>query len=102
MKERDWFSKFAFEVFHEYFLDRSTFDTFVDSMAADEEKSRFLKVASFYKFLVKDGRFSVPGYEDAKYFDQTSEGSVGGSAGSSTMYMPVRPIQTLRPVTSMR
>ncbi len=41
------------------------------SIAADEEKSRFLKVASFYKFLVKDGRFSVPGYEEAKDFDRT-------------------------------
>ncbi len=58
MRERDWFSNFAFQVFHEYFPSRSAFDTFVDSIAADEEKSRFLKVASFYKFLVKDGRFN--------------------------------------------
>jgi hypothetical protein len=71
LKERDWFSNFAFQVFREYFPGRSAFDTFVDSIAADEEKSRFLKVASFYKFLVKDGRFSVPGAEQAKYFDET-------------------------------
>jgi hypothetical protein len=71
LKERDWFSNFAFQVFREDFPGRSAFDTFVDSIAADEEKSRFLKVASFYKFLVKDGRFSVPGAEEAKYFDET-------------------------------
>lgn len=71
VKERDWFANFAFEVFREYFSDRSAFDTFVDSISADEEKGRFLKVASFYKFLVKDGRFSVPGYEEAKDFDRT-------------------------------
>jgi hypothetical protein len=71
LKERDWFSNFAFEVFHKYFPDRSAFDIFVDSIATDMDKSRFLKVASFYKFLVKDGRFFVPGYEDAEYFDQT-------------------------------
>ena len=43
----------------------------MDAIAADEEKSRFLKVASFYRFLVKDGRFSVPGAEQTKYFDET-------------------------------
>ena len=66
-----WFSDFAFQVFHKYFPDRSAFDSFVGSITADEEKSRFLKVASFYKFLVKEGRFSVPGAEEAKYFDET-------------------------------
>jgi hypothetical protein len=71
LRERDWFSNFAFQVFCEYFPDRSAFDTFVDAIAADEGKSRFLKVASFYKFLVKDGRFSVAGAEEAKYFDET-------------------------------
>ena len=71
LKERDWFSNFAFRAFREYFPGLSAFDTFVDSIAADEEKSRFLKVASFYKFLVKDGRFSVQGAEEAKYFDET-------------------------------
>jgi hypothetical protein len=71
VQERDWFSDLAFNAFQKYFPDRSAFDTFVDSIAADEEKSRFLKVASFYKFLVKNGRFSVPEYEEAKYFDET-------------------------------
>ena len=70
-EQRNTFSPFAFESFQDYFGSRSEFDAFVDSIATDEEKSRFLKVASFYKFLVKDGRFSVPGYEKAKYFDET-------------------------------
>jgi hypothetical protein len=70
-KERDSFSPLAFHAFQEYFDSRSDFDAFVDSIAADEEKSRFLKVASHYKFLVKDGRFSVPEYEEAKDFDET-------------------------------
>jgi hypothetical protein len=70
-EQRNTFSPFAFESFQEYFGSRSEFDAFVRSIAADEEKSRFLKVASFYKFLVKDGRFSVPGYEEAKDFDTT-------------------------------
>jgi hypothetical protein len=71
LQERDWFSDLAFNAFQKYFESRSTFDAFVDSIATDEEKSRFLKVASFYKFLVKDGRFSVPDYAEAKYFDET-------------------------------
>jgi hypothetical protein len=70
-QQRDHFSPFAFDAFQEYFGSRSMFDAFVASIPADEEKSRFLKVASFYKFLVKDGRFSVPGYEETKYFDET-------------------------------
>jgi hypothetical protein len=70
-EQRDVFAPFAFEPFQEYFDSRSEFDAFVRSITADEEKSRFLKVASFYKFLVKDGRFTVPGYEETKYFDET-------------------------------
>jgi hypothetical protein len=65
------FSAFAFEPFQKYFGSRSKFDAFVDSVVGDEEKSRFLKVAAHYKFFVKDGRFSVPGYEETKYFDET-------------------------------
>jgi hypothetical protein len=70
-QQRDWFSNLAFDAFEKYFDSRSEFDAFVDSIAGDAEKSRFLKVASFYKFLVKNGRFSVPGFEEAKYFDHT-------------------------------
>jgi hypothetical protein len=70
-EQRDYFSPLAFQPFQEYFANRSEFDAFVNSIAADEDKSRFLKVASHYKFLVKDGRFSVPGYEEAKDFDRT-------------------------------
>jgi hypothetical protein len=70
-QHRDWFSDLAFDAFQKYFDRRSHFDAFVDSIAGDEEKSRFLKVASHYKFLVKDGRFSVRGAEETKYFDET-------------------------------
>src|SRR4029077_15957629 len=71
LQHRDWFSGLAFDAFQKYFDSRSDFDAFVDSIVGDEEKSRFLKVTSFYKFLVKDGRFSVPGYEEDKNFDKT-------------------------------
>ena len=71
LQEKDWFSDLAFNAFQRYFDRRSTFDAFVDSIATDEEKSRFLKVVSFYKFFVRDGRFSVPEYEETKYFDET-------------------------------
>jgi hypothetical protein len=71
LEHKDWFCNLGFQAFQKHFDDRSEFDTFVDSIAPDEEKSRFLKVASHYKFLVKDGRFSVSGYEETKYFDET-------------------------------
>jgi len=71
LQHKGWFSDLAFQAFREYFPDRLSFETFVNLISADEEKSRFLKVASHYKFLVKDGRFSVSGYEEAKSFDET-------------------------------
>jgi hypothetical protein len=71
LQHKDWFSDLAFQALQKYFKSRSDFDVFVNSIVADEEKSRFLKVASHYKFLVKDGRFSVAGYEEAKDFDET-------------------------------
>ena len=71
LQHKEWFSNLAFQAFEKYFNSRSQFDAFVNSIVGDEEKSRFLKVASHYKFLVKDGRFSVDGYEEAKYFDET-------------------------------
>jgi hypothetical protein len=71
LQHKDWFSDLAFQAFQKYFKSRSDFGAFVSSIVADEEKSRFLKVASHYKFLVKDGRFSVAGYEETKYFDET-------------------------------
>ena len=71
LQHKDWFSNLAFQAFQKYFASRCDFDAFVDSIVADEQKSRFLKVASHYKFLVKDGRFSVPEYEEAKDFDRT-------------------------------
>jgi hypothetical protein len=71
LQHKDYFSDLAFQTFQEYFNSRSALDAFVNSIAVNEEKSLFLKVASHYKFLVKDGRFSVPGYEGAKDFDET-------------------------------
>ena len=71
LQHKDWFSDLAFQAFQKYFKSRSDFDAFVNSIVANEEQSRFLKVASHYKFLVKDGRFFVAGYEEAKYFDET-------------------------------
>ncbi len=71
LEHKDWFSNLAFQAFEKYFASHSDFDAFFNSIVGDEEKSRFLKVASHYKFLVKDGRFSIPEYQEAKDFDQT-------------------------------
>jgi len=46
-EQRDHFAPFAFEPFQKYFPNRSEFDAFVYAIAKDEEKSQFLKVASF-------------------------------------------------------
>jgi len=46
-EQPDHFAPFAFEPFQKYFPNREEFDAFVYAIAKDEEKSQFLKVASF-------------------------------------------------------
>jgi len=48
---------YAFDVFQQYFADGKALETFFNSIGSAKEKNKFLKVASFYKFLVKDGNF---------------------------------------------
>jgi hypothetical protein len=71
LERRELFSTYGFDAFQKYFKSRSDFDAFVNAIAGDEEKDRFLKVASHYKFLVKDGRFTVRGSKKDKSFDET-------------------------------
>jgi len=48
---------YAFDVFKRYFKNRKAFETFFNAIRNEEEKDKFLQIASFYKFLVKDGNF---------------------------------------------
>jgi hypothetical protein len=71
---KDKFLDYSWEVFVDYYDDRSDFESQFDQIPTDEDKNLFLKIASFYKFLVRDGRFVIDdsnGDDDAGYFDET-------------------------------
>jgi hypothetical protein len=70
LERRKLFSTYGFDAFQKYFKSRSDFDAFVNAITGEKEKDRFLKVASHYKFLVKEGRFVVPGVDAKNYFDE--------------------------------
>lgn len=49
---------YSFDVFGKYFSDgRVSFDAFYNKINEEEEKNKFLKISSFYKFLIIDGKF---------------------------------------------
>ena len=54
----------AFTALHSQFADRNVFETFYRSLRTNERKDEFLRIASFYLFLVKQGDWyiTVPGY----------------------------------------
>jgi hypothetical protein len=54
---KDHFLPLAFDGFRQYFGDEREFEVFVDSIQEDREKDRFLRISSFYKYLIKDGNF---------------------------------------------
>jgi hypothetical protein len=56
LKDAKYFD-YAFDVFQRYFTNRKAFETFFNAIRSEEEKDKFLQVASFYKFLVKEGNF---------------------------------------------
>lgn len=71
---KDKFLNYAFDVFHEYYPDRDIFNQQFDAIPTDSEKNLFLMIASFYKFLVKDGAYVCEDPEFPKrigYIDET-------------------------------
>ncbi len=59
------FKQDAYMALESRFPDRTLFDEFYDSLETPERKNEFLRVASFYLFLVKRGdwHISVKGYD---------------------------------------
>lgn len=50
------FLNYAYDVFGKYFSgDRASFDAFYNKINATDEKNKFLKISSFYKFLIVNG-----------------------------------------------
>ena len=61
------YSNQAFSSLNRYFKDKIDFDEFVSSLPSDEAKDQFLRIASFYRYLVKDGSFKFIDPELNKY-----------------------------------
>lgn len=74
LRHKEDFLKHAYEPLKQYFKDEGDFEGFFEAIPTDEEKNLFLKTASFYRFLVVEGRFSFPSPElndGLKYIDDS-------------------------------
>lgn len=75
LNEKDRFANYAFDVLKAYFDSRQEFDEFFEDIATDEDKDKFLRITSFYKFLVKDGSYYIANKKSNKkkidYIDDT-------------------------------
>jgi hypothetical protein len=74
LESKEKFLEFAFTAIGSNFPSRAEFDSFFEEIGSDEQKSLFLRTASFYLFLVKCGSWKseVPGYnEEIEYFTVT-------------------------------
>lgn len=64
------FLDYSFDVFKKYFNNnRASFNSFYKSIDSKDKKNKFLKIASFYKFLVVDGKFTVESNKPDIYID---------------------------------
>ena len=66
--------KHVFKIWGKYFNSRKDFNSFFNSIPVDSEKDLFLRVGSFYRFLVVEGRFrfSVKNWNTGmSYIDET-------------------------------
>jgi hypothetical protein len=71
---KEKFLQYAYDVFQAYFPDEREFIRQFDALETDEIKNHFLHITSFYKLLVRDGKFfntdvNLPQYTD--YIDET-------------------------------
>ena len=57
IKNKDKFLEYAFEVLQTYFSNRTSFNDFYNNISGKHNKNLFLKIISFYKYLVKDSSF---------------------------------------------
>lgn len=74
LRYKEDFLKHAYVPLQQYFQDEADFERFFETIPTDEEKNLFLKTASFYRFLVVEGRFSFPEPElndGLKYIDDS-------------------------------
>lgn len=68
------FIDYAWSVFTPYFKNKEAFMSQFYAIGTDEKKNLFLRISSFYKFLIADGKFEVVLEGEKKYvnyIDQT-------------------------------
>lgn len=74
LESREKFLGYAWSVFSSYFESPAAFEEQFDWIQEDKSKNLFLKIASFYKFLVRDGTFVIEldgEVQDDQTFDET-------------------------------
>ena len=68
------FLAYASDVFGRYYDDPAEFKRQFEQIKTDQDQNRFLKLASFYKFLIKEGQYThIGGAEPIRidYIDET-------------------------------
>jgi len=74
LEARDKFLEYAWDVYSGYFDSKAAFEEQFDWIQEDTSKNLFLKLAAFYKFLVRDGAFRIDQLEEgetADFLDET-------------------------------
>ena len=54
LNDKDKFLNYAYDVLKDYFTSRENFNDFFINLSDNNTKNNFLKIISFYKFLVRD------------------------------------------------
>ena len=57
LKNIEHYSSEAFSSFNNYFKDKGDFNNFILSISSEKDKNQFLRISSFYRYLIKDGTF---------------------------------------------
>jgi len=73
LEDKEKFIAYAYDVLGRHFGSMDEFVSEFESISTDEAKNEFLRLVSFYKYLVKDGRFYVNERGEQKYVDYLDE-----------------------------
>ena len=67
------FCEYSFKALKNHFASRDQFDSFYNSISGKDKKNEFLRITSFYLFLVKDGDWIIRINEKNKKVDYLDE-----------------------------
>ncbi len=75
IEHEDKFLEYSWSVYEAHFNDKASFIDKYNLIDSPEKKNKFLRLASYYLFFVRDGSYSSPKYdvEEIAFVDQTNK-----------------------------